>query len=433
MTEIAIIGAGVIGCAAAYELAKRGARPTVVDREGDVGHGTTAASCGIVRRFYSTIAMAAMAQESAEVWAEWPAYLDFQGRSDLARFLRPGMLFIPPAIDAEIERIVAHTRELGVPVEVLSREEVARRFPFLDTRSHQPVRRPEDPDFFDDSGSPIAGALFEPDSGYVVSPLGSTKDLRAAGEREGVRFILGRGVRAIHDGEGPRRFRLELEDDSELSADVVVNAAGPHSAIINELASVRLPLETRPLVREVSVVANPLDAAGESDALPIIADVDSGVYLRPESGGRDLLVGSLDPPCDPPSWVAHPDDCDGVLSAETHERQMLRAMKRVPELRLGARRGLASLYDVTLLDWNPIVDRTDRAGYYVAMGTSGSSFKTAPVIGALLAELIDACEGGLDHDRDPLRVGLPRTGFEVDVSFFSRLRGAHASTGTVLG
>ncbi len=52
------------------------------------------------------------------------------------------------------------------------------------------------------------------------------------------------------------------------------------------------------------------------------------------------------------------------------------------------RRGLASLYDVTLLDWNPILDRTDEPGYYVAMGTSGSSYKTAPPIGLLMAELI---------------------------------------------
>ena len=53
-------------------------------------------------------------------------------------------------------------------------------------------------------------------------------------------------------------------------------------------------------------------------------------------------------------------------------------------------------------------------------------------IGSIMAELIDACEAGRDHDRDPVRVKLPRTAFEVDVSFFSRLRSAQASSGTVL-
>ena len=70
---------------------------------------------------------------------------------------------------------------------------------------------------------------------------------------------------------------------------------------------------------------------------------------------------------------------------------------------------------------------------YVAIGTSGSSFKTAPVIGILMAELIGACEAGLDHDREPLKLRLERTGFELDLSFFSRLRTAHKTTGTVMG
>ena len=78
-------------------------------------------------------------------------------------------------------------------------------------------------------------------------------------------------------------------------------------------------------------------------------------------------------------------------------------------------------------------DRTDTPGYYVAIGTSGSSFKTAPVIGAVMAQLIRSCEGGHDHDAAPLSVTLPKTGFEVDLGFFSRRRGAHTSTGTVLG
>ena len=110
----------------------------------------------------------------------------------------------------------------------------------------------------------------------------------------------------------------------------------------------------------------------------------------------------------------------------------MRFMKRFPEARLGPRRGIAGLYDVTPLDWHPILDRTDVPGYYVAIGTSGSSFKTAPVIGALMTELILACEGGHDHDADPVRITLPRVGFEVDIGFFSRRRGARQSSNTVL-
>jgi len=434
MVQVAIIGGGVIGCAVGLELARRGTQAHVIDRNGEVGHGSTSASCGIVRRFYSTRTMTGMAHEGAAVWADWQSYLRAPDGADLARFERPGMLFIPPAIDDRVRGIVAHMRELGVKVEILTPAEVAERFPFMDIASHAPVRDPNDEDFADDTGREIAGAVFEPDAGYVVSPLIAARDLRSAGEREGVRFHLGCGVAALRAGAAPGpRFRLTLDDGSALDADVVVNVAGPHSSLVNRMAGVELPIETRPLRREVCAVGNPTWSESDGSTIPVVGDLDSGIYFRPESGGRDLIVGSLDPACDTFEWVDDPDALDPSCSVAAHERQVMRLMKRLPEVRFGPRRGIAGLYDVTPLDWNPIIDRTDTPGYYVAIGTSGSSFKTAPVIGQVMAELIGACEAGRDHDADPLHVILPRTGFDLDVSFFTRLRSARPSTGTVIG
>ena len=51
-TEILIIGAGVIGSAIALELARRGARVTVVDSRGGPGYGSTSASSAMVRYHY---------------------------------------------------------------------------------------------------------------------------------------------------------------------------------------------------------------------------------------------------------------------------------------------------------------------------------------------------------------------------------------------
>jgi glycine/D-amino acid oxidase-like deaminating enzyme len=146
-----------------------------------------------------------------------------------------------------------------------------------------------------------------------------------------------------------------------------------------------------------------------------------------------LIVGSLEPECDTLEWIDDADQWNTSITVKGYERQVLRLMKRFPQIGLGNRRGIASLYDVTLQDWNPVLDRTDEAGFYVAIGTSGSSFKTAPVIGLVMAELIQACEAGLDHDKNPMCVTLPRTGIEVNVGFFSRLRAAHQTSGSVLG
>tara|TARA_B100000959_G_scaffold245246_1_gene269762 strand:- start:274 stop:759 length:486 start_codon:yes stop_codon:yes gene_type:complete len=161
--------------------------------------------------------------------------------------------------------------------------------------------------------------------------------------------------------------------------------------------------------------------------------MDSGVYWRPESGGRDIIVGSTEPDCDALDWVDDPDDYDDEISEPYWRRQSMRLMQRFPEVKLGPARGLSALYDVTVEDWYPIVDRTDLPGYYLCIGTSGSSFKTSPVLGQLLAEVIGACESGRDVDQNPIQMKLRYTGYTVDTSFLSRNRGVIQSSGTVIG
>jgi sarcosine oxidase subunit beta len=426
-----IIGAGVVGCATGLELRRRGYDVTVLDRNGDVGHGSTSASCGIVRRFYSQPGMVAMAHEAVHIWADWAAYLG-PIDDDRAVFHRPGMLFIPPRVDDGVRGIVAGMKKLGIRVSLLSTEETAERFPFLDVASQYPTRPSDDPAFFEPTGRRIEGAVFEQDAGYVVSPGLATQNLRRAGERDGVRFLLNRDVRAIRK-IAPRGFRLSTADGASLDSEIVVNASGPHSTKVNHLAGVELPLEIRPLRREVQALANPVFEAAGATGVPVVGDLDGGIYFRPESGGRDLIVGSTDPECDELEWVEDPDDFNQGVTELYRQRQCLRLMKRFPQVRLGPARGLGALYDVTVKDWYPVVDRTDLPGYYVCIGTSGSSFKTAPVLGGLLAQIIDACEGGQDTDESPIRLTLPRVGVSVDTHFLSRRRGQIRTTGTVIG
>ena len=134
---------------------------------------------------------------------------------------------------------------------------------------------------------------------------------------------------------------------------MVVNASGPHSGIVNRMAGVSLPLETSPLRREVHVLANPIYGEPGGAVLPVVADLDGGVYFRPEAGGRDLVVGSTDPECDAKDFVADPDDLDDRVTDLYRERQCLRLMQRFPSVRMGPPRGVAALYDVTVRDWYP--------------------------------------------------------------------------------
>jgi sarcosine oxidase subunit beta len=429
--RVAIIGGGVIGCAIALEARRSGFEVTVIDRLGAVGHGTTSASCGIVRRFYSQPGMIAMAHEGARIWADWADYLG-PIDDDLAVFEQMGVLFLLPQLDEAASETAAEMKRVGIDVEVLSADEIATRFPFLDTSSHHPATHPEHPRFFESTGRRVGGGFFERDGGYVVYPGLATQNLRSAAERDGVSFLLKREVVAIQ--RGAKHFRLQFGEGESLESDVVVNAGGPHSSIINRMAGVDLPLETRALRREVHQMHNPLfDEETQGNPLPVIGDVDGGVYTRPEARGRALIVGTTDPECDEFEWVADPDDYDQTVTEPYRQRQCLRLMKRIPELQLGPARGVASLYDVTVQDWYPIADKTDLPGYYVCIGTSGSSFKTAPVLGRLMAEIIESCECGTDIDSEPFQLALPRIGVAIDTCFLSRLRTELTSTSTVIG
>src|SRR5512135_1211473 len=164
----AIVGAGVIGCSTALELRRRGFDVSVVDKNGEAGHGSTSASCGVVRRYYSQPGMIAMAHEAAQIWADWPAFVG-PVDEDLAVFKRPGMLFILPRLDETVHTLLAEMKRVGIKASLLSPGEVRERFPYLDTMSHFPALPVSDPAFFEPRDHPIAGAIFEEDSGYVVS------------------------------------------------------------------------------------------------------------------------------------------------------------------------------------------------------------------------------------------------------------------------
>ena len=426
----AIIGAGVIGCSVALELRRLGFEVSVIDRNGEAGHGSTSASCGIVRRFYSQPGMVAMAHEGAAIWADWAGYLGLLDES-LAVFRRPGILYVLPQIDESVRNVLAEMQRIGIKAGLLSPEQVRERFPYLDVASRFPARPTSDPAFFEPTGREIPGAIFEEGAGYVISPGVATSNLRRAGERDGVQFLMNRRVTGIE--RLAQGFRVDT-DRGALECDVVVNASGPHSGIVNRMAGVVLPLETRPLRREVHSLSNPLFEEPQTMPLPVVGDLDAGIYFRPEGvGAHDIVVGSTDPECDPKEFVEDPDDVDGTITDAYRERQCLRLMLRFPAVRLGPPRGVASCYDVTVRDWYPIVDRTELPGFFVCIGTSGSSFKTAPVLGRLTAELVQSAEEGRDTDRDPLRFHLPRVGVSVDTAFLSRNRGEMRTSGTVIG
>ncbi len=81
-----IIGTGVIGTATAFEMSKAGYKTLSLDRNTQIGHGSTAGSCAIIRMHYSTFDGTAFAWEGYHYWRDWKSYLGLPDGEELAQF-----------------------------------------------------------------------------------------------------------------------------------------------------------------------------------------------------------------------------------------------------------------------------------------------------------------------------------------------------------
>ncbi len=416
--DAVIIGAGVIGSAVGLELARRGRRTLNLDALPAAGYGSTSGSAAVIRVYYSTLHGTALAYEGYHYWRRWAEHLGLPDDAGLARFHECGAVVIKTEANQRLRPSCALMTELGIPYEDWDAARLRRELPYYDTQRYAPPRRPDDP-LFGESDGEIAGAVFFPTCGYVNDPQLAARNLQQAAERHGAIFRFNAMVTEIRRAAG-RVTGVVLADGSEIATPVVVNVAGPHSSIVNRLAGVTgdMGVGTRPLRQEVAWVPAPPGVDFAQRPL-ICADGDVGCYWRSDTGNK-LLIGGLEPACDPLEWT-DADDWNRELT-EQWTAQVYRAALRIPTLPIPQQAsGIAALYDVSD-DWIPIYDRSSLPGFYMAVGTSGNQFKNAPLAGELMAELILACEAGHDHDRDPLKVRGRHTGFEIDLGFFSRLR-----------
>jgi sarcosine oxidase subunit beta len=418
--DVIVIGAGVIGAATAFELAKSGRDVLVVDRLPAAGYGSTSSSSAIIRCYYSTVQSSSLAWESYHVWRRWADYVGDCDERGLAEFREIGCLAFKDESNDFLAPVCQVMDAVGIPYAHWDRDAIAARLPYFDLRRYGPPQRSDHADFGVPGDQTIPGAVFFPNAGYVNDPQLAAHNLQRAAEQAGARFQFNAEVATIRKSQD-RVCGLSLADGSDIDAPVVVNIGGPNSRRLNEMAGVLggMKISTRALRKEVCYLPAP-SADGFDEKAPFVSDPDIGGYCRPDVGGK-VIAGSLEPACDELVWIDDPINFDRSFS-EQWTTQAMRLGMRIPKLGIpGQATGVVDLYDVSD-DWIPIYDCADLGGFYMACGTSGNQFKNAPVAGALMTALIDAVEGGRDHDADPLQFELPRTNRILDLSAFSRRR-----------
>ena len=418
--DAVIIGAGIIGAATAFELAKRGWKTLNVDKLPAAGHGSTGNSCAVIRTHYSTWDGTAMAWESLHYWRDWQNYLETTDEKGLIRYINTGCLIIKSR-HYDVDRAFRFFDELGIAYEQWDLDELSAKMPIFDPHSYWPPRRPDDEKFWEAPTEHLTGAVFIPSAGYVSDPQLATHNLQRAAEAKGATFTFSTEVTDILKHSG-KVTGVAFKDGTRIDSPVVVNVAGPHSFVINRLAGVEegMNIRTRALRHEVHFVPAPQGFDYEKRGY-VCSDGDIGCYSRPETGNA-ILVGSEDPECDPREWIEDPDEFNREVTGAQWKAQIYRFARRVPGLRIPEQpAGIADLYDVTD-DWIPIYDKSDLRGFYMAVGTSGNQFKNAPVAARLMAGIIEACEAGHDHDETPTTVSCRYTGLTLNAGFYSRHR-----------
>jgi sarcosine oxidase subunit beta len=213
-----------------------------------------------------------------------------------------------------LDACYANHDRLGIPYEVWDTETLLKNVPVIDPTSYYPPRRIDDPLF----GTPSSeheffGAGFFPQAGYVSDPmLAANNVMRAAKTTGKAEYRFNSAVTSI-DVAGGRVSGVTLQGGETISAPIVLNAGGPHSAQLTDMAFAGvhginndMNVKTRAMRTEVAYVRSMPEWDYQQG--PTFADFDVGVYWRPQVGGQ-ILVGSIEPECDDDFHV-HPSDAD---------------------------------------------------------------------------------------------------------------------------
>ena len=364
--EVAVVGLGGMGSAAAWHLARRGHRVIGVEQFGP-GHsrGSSHGASRLVRQaYYEDPGYVPLLVRAYRLWDELAAVT---GRDTL---VRTGGLMIGPADGSVVTGATGSAEAWGLPHEVLEPADVARRFPTIHL-------------------APGDLAVVEPGAGFVDPEATVATHLDLAAEAGATLVFNTTVVGWDHRGSG-----VTLGTSSgTIVADRLVVCAGPWSARILSGLHHHLSVE-----RQVQHWFEPAGDVGRF-ALgrhPVyLWEYQPGAefYGFPALGdGRGAKVAFFHH-----GSPADPDHLDRqVTEAEAGAIRAVLA-DRIPDLAGRWLSGVACMYTMTPdrhFVIGPVGGTDGRV--VVAAGFSGHGFKFVPVVGELLADLATGVSPSVD-------------------------------------
>ena len=352
---IIVIGAGIAGASAAYELAKV-APVIILERESQPGYHTTGRSAAVFSQIYGNATIRAVTVRSRDFFSSPPT-----GFAEQPLWSPRPALMVARADQMERLRL-AHEEwaQLAPSIQLLEGDSARSAAPMLK------------PDY-------VAGAVIDAGASDLDVNEIHRGFLRGA-TQGGAKLVCNAEVSALSRENDCWRVQTKA---GEFTAGVVVNASGAWGDVIGALAGGHaMGLVPK---RRTAVLFDPVPAA-DVRSWPIIIDADEQFYFKPDAG---KLLGSpadetASPPCD-----VQPEELDVAIAIDRIEQAANFRVQRVLRKWAGLRSFVA--------DKSPVVGfDLELPGFFWLVAQGGYGIQTAPSLARIAAAL--ACGSEIPED-----------------------------------
>ena len=366
--DAAIVGAGVMGAAAACELARQGVNVILIDQASVPNPLAASVDHSKVFRFaYPDPLYVKLAIDALARWRE------LESTTGTSLLTRTGALLIgnqKPSFETECYGAML---SLGLETELLDRSQVGERFPQFNNNA-------------------VDYAVFDPNGG-ILHAEAVVRALVDLARRRGVETV--EGERVINIRKGPRsRVAIFTESGTEIECERAMIASGPWSRKLLPHLDRQLSTTRQELVYFRPEYANS-NQNFETESFPIFLELESGFYGFPvhHAGAMKIANHHKGQTVDPDSAV-EPVSEQFIESCRTFFSRFIPDLvsAQVIETRV-------CLYNNTpdddfILDWHPQLEDV-----LLVTGFSGHGFKFGPTIGRIAADLLISGRTGFDIDR----------------------------------
>ena len=365
--QIVIVGGGAIGLSIACHLGRLGISDVLLLERDRLTSGSSWHAAGIVGPLRASMNLTRLAKYALELFAELEAVT---GQATGYRQTGGVWLAQHPERLQELRRIKAMGDRSHLDTEMISSDEIRKRLPFLHC---------------DD----LCGGLWVDQDGQV-NPVDLCMAYARDARNHGVEIRELSAVADI-DTNAAGVSAVRLADGSQINCRKLVICAGGWSRQLAACAGVDLPLaccEHMYLVTDV--------IADLADPCPIIRDLDSGIYLKGDSG--KLVLGAFEANAKP--WRPSPQDAGFLMFDEDwdHVQPMLEAgIMRAPII---AEQGISHFMngpESFTPDTRQIMGESPQcSNLFVAAGFNSIGIMSSAGVGKVMADWINAGEAPID-------------------------------------